>query len=57
VLYRLSYMSMYWCTSTVLHDSEIKTSILLDSSIKAEQWSGRRESNPRNQFGKLMFYH
>jgi hypothetical protein len=23
----------------------------------AEQWSGRRESNPRNQFGKLMFYH
>jgi hypothetical protein len=20
-------------------------------------WSGRRESNPRNQLGKLMFYH
>jgi hypothetical protein len=22
VLYRLSYMSVYWCTSTVLHDGE-----------------------------------
>ncbi len=22
-----------------------------------EAWSGRRESNPRDQFGKLEFYH
>ena len=22
-----------------------------------QKWSGRRESNPRDQFGKLEFYH
>ena len=38
--------------------TKIKTGILPNPSIsKAAQWSGRRESNPRNQFGKLMFYH
>jgi hypothetical protein len=24
---------------------------------RREGWSGRWESNPRNQLGKLMFYH
>jgi hypothetical protein len=70
VLYRLSYMSV--CISAVLPDGEEQTGILPDSSkmrrlphclqrstclADAAQWSGRRESNPRNQFGKLMFYH
>ena len=27
------------------------------SYVSVKLWSGRRESNPRNQFGKLMFYH
>ncbi len=49
-------------TSTILHDCEEQTSIHAGLSTKsgpriALQWSGRRESNPRNQFGKLMFYH
>ena len=26
-------------------------------SISAKYWSGRRESNPRMQLGKLPFYH
>jgi hypothetical protein len=47
VLYRLSYVSgnfflLPW------NDSLVE---------QAAQWSGRRESNPRNQFGKLRFYH
>jgi hypothetical protein len=29
----------------------------LPVTAAGNQWSGRRESNPRNQFGKLMFYH
>jgi hypothetical protein len=27
------------------------------AGLKAEYWSGRRESNPRMQLGKLPFYH
>ena len=86
VLYRLSYMSVYWCTSAIFPDGKGQTGILPDNSklqassliaksgpafvpdnseerrlptwlAFAAQWSGRRESNPRNQFGKLMFYH
>jgi hypothetical protein len=26
-------------------------------TISAKYWSGRRESNPRMQLGKLPFYH
>ena len=47
VLYRLSYVSgnfllLRW------NDSLVE---------QVAQWSGRRESNPRNQLGKLRFYH
>jgi hypothetical protein len=27
------------------------------AGLEAEYWSGRRESNPRMQLGKLPFYH
>jgi hypothetical protein len=34
-----------------------KTADKTVSSISAKRWSGRRESNPRMQLGKLPFYH
>ncbi len=45
-------------TSIVISISvAISFSIAVVANTEAIQWSGRRESNPRNQFGKLMFYH
>jgi hypothetical protein len=61
-----------WCISAVLHDGEEQTGILPDNSEErrpppplrqpihlavAAQWSGRRESNPHHQLGRLRFYH
>jgi len=46
VLYRLSYVSRLF--------QQFSDAV---ASTMVRQWSGRRESNPRNQFGKLMFYH
>jgi integrase len=37
--------------------SKNKTEPELPHENDAENWSGRRESNPRNQLGKLMFCH
>jgi hypothetical protein len=47
----------------VVPDGQEHTGVLPDFSIKelkaksAIQWSGRRESNPHNQLGRLKFYH
>jgi hypothetical protein len=34
-----------------------KTDCKTAGPISAKYWSGRRESNPRMQLGKLPFYH
>jgi hypothetical protein len=34
-----------------------KTTDKTAGAIPAKLWSGRRESNPRMQLGKLPFYH
>jgi hypothetical protein len=35
----------------------LKTNLKTRRSKFAKPWSGRRESNPRMQLGKLPFYH
>jgi hypothetical protein len=50
-------MSENGCISAIIRERSQRISIRPIISKLAAQWSGRRESNPRNQFGKLMFYH
>ena len=41
----------------ILTVTERRTAIFLSGRSVRTKWSGRRESNPRMQLGKLPFYH
>jgi hypothetical protein len=43
------------CRTTVKLSPETNRSV--ETGSKDSDWSGRRESNPRMQLGKLPFYH
>ncbi len=45
--FRIQLRRTYSCEATLLRNA----------SMCEVEWSGRRESNPRNQLGRLVFYH
>ena len=53
VLYRLSYVS----DDVVIRATAPRTGPPCEMFKVPLQWSGRRESNPHDQLGRLKFYH